>query len=241
MTSLTNDNADNQPLLPDNDRFGFKDIAEVLWLPALCVVVTATLSWLIWYHTSVPCTADLSRFAGCSPAPLARYITIDIFGRIITYSALTGAGGGVWNWNMISKERAARRAAENRAAEAERALAEERKRADEERQHADEERQHADEERKRADEQRQRAYADQQALWASLNEEKQALLAALAEERQQAAEERRQAAIERQRADEERQQAAKDRADLMAMVSGLLARLEERQNGNHADAGDASS
>ena len=219
MTSLTNDNADNQALLPDNDRSGFKDIAEVLWLPALCVVVTATLSWLIWYHTSVPCTADLSRFTGCSPAPLARYITIDIFGRIITYSALTGAGGGVWNWNMISKERAARRAAENRAAEAERALAEERKRADEERQ--------------LADEQRQRAYADQQALWASLNEEKQALLAALAEDR-------RQAAIERQRADEERQQAAKDRADLMAMVSGLLARLDERQNGNHAGAGDAS-
>ena len=209
MTSLTNDNADNQPLLPDNDRSGFKDIAEVLWLPALCVVVTATLSWLIWYHTSVPCTADLSRFTGCSPAPLARYITIDIFGRILTYSALTGAGGGVWNWNMISKERAARRAAENRVAEVERALAEERKRADEERQHADEE--------------RQRAYADQQAL-----------LAALAEERQQAA-------IERQRADEERQQAAKDRADLMAMVSGLLARLDERQNGNHAGAGDASS
>ena len=209
MTSLTNDNADNQPLLPDNDRSGFKDIAEVLWLPALCVVVTATLSWLIWYHTSVPCTADLSRFTGCSPTPLARYITIDIFGRILTYSALTGAGGGVWNWNMISKERAARRAAENRAAEVERALAEERKRADEERRHADEE--------------RQRAYADQQAL-----------LAALAEERQQAA-------IERQRADEERQQAAKDRADLMAMVSGLLARLDERQNGNHAGAGDASN
>ena len=227
MTSLTNDNADNQPLLPDNDRSGFKDIAEVLWLPALCVIVTATLSWLIWYHTSVPCTADLSRFTGCSPAPLARYITIDIFGRILTYSALTGAGGGVWNWNMISKERAARRAAENRVAEAERALAEERNRADEERQ--------------LADEQRQRAYADQQALWASLNEEKQALLAALAEERRQAAEERRQAAIERQRADEERQQAAKDRADLMAMVSGLLARLEERQNGNHAGTGDASS
>ena len=220
MTSLTNDNADNQPLLPDNDRSGFKDIAEVLWLPALCVIVTATLSWLIWYHTSVPCTADLSRFTGCSPTPLARYITIDIFGRILTYSALTGAGGGVWNWNMISKERAARRAAENRAAEVERALAEERKRADEERQ--------------LADEQRQRAYADQQALWASLNEEKQALLAALAEER-------RQAAIERQRADEERQQAAKDRADLMAMVSGLLARLDERQNGNHAGAGDASN
>ena len=168
MTSLTNDNADNQPLLPDNDRSGFKDIAEVLWLPALCVIVTATLSWLIWYHTSVPCTADLSRFTGCSPTPLARYITIDIFGRILTYSALTGAGGGVWNWNMISKERAARRAAENRAAEVERALAEERKRADEERQ--------------LAYEQRQRAYADQQALWASLNEEKQALLAALAEE-----------------------------------------------------------
>ena len=220
MTSLTNDNADNQPLLPDDDRSGFKDIAEVLWLPALCVIVTATLSWLIWYHTSVPCSADLSRFTGCSPAPLARYITIDIFGRIITYSALTGAGGGVWNWNMISKERAARRAAENRAAEVERALAEERKRADEERQ--------------LAYEQRQRAYADQQALWASLNEEKQALLAALAEER-------RQAAIERQRADEERQQAAKDRADLMAMVSGLLARLDERQNGNHAGAGDASN
>ena len=220
MTSLTNDNADNQPLLPDDDRSGFKDIAEVLWLPALCVIVTATLSWLIWYHTSVPCTADLSRFTGCSPAPLARYITIDIFGRILTYSALTGAGGGVWNWNMISKERAARRAAENRAAEVERALAEERKRADEERQ--------------LAYEQRQRAYADQQALWASLNEEKQALLAALAEERQQAA-------IERQRADEERQQAAKDRADLMAMVSGLLARLDERQNGNHAGTGDASN
>ena len=208
MTSLTNDNADNQALLSDNDRPGLKDIAEVLWLPALCVIVTATLSWLIWYHTSVPCTADLSRFTGCSPTPLARYITIDIFGRILTYSALTGAGGGVWNWNMISKERAARRAAENRVAEVERALAEERKRADEERQHADE--------------QRQRAYADQQALLAAL------------------AEERRQAAIERQRADEERQQAAKDRADLMAMVSGLLARLEERQNGNHAGAGDAS-
>ena len=50
-----------------------------------------------------------------NPAPTARYISVDIFGRMLTYGAVVAGGLGFWRYEMIKRERAARIAAENRA------------------------------------------------------------------------------------------------------------------------------
>ena len=50
-----------------------------------------------------------------NPAPIARYIGVDIFGRMLTYGAVVAGGLGFWRYEMIKRERTARIAAENRA------------------------------------------------------------------------------------------------------------------------------
>ena len=161
---------------PDNESPTFGDIVEILRLPILSALVTAAVTWLIWYYTNAPCTPELASLKGCNLSQAARYINVDVFGRMLTYAVLVGGIGGLWKYDMIKKERAARIAAENQ-------LAEFQKQATEERQQATEERQQATEER--------------QALLAALaeerqqaTEERQQALLALAEERQQAATER---------------------------------------------------
>ena len=141
---------------PD-DRPTLGDIVELIWLPALGGIATATITWLIWYYTIAPCTLELAQITGCNPAPIARYIGVDIFGRMLTYGAIVAGGLGFWRYEMIKRERAARIAAENRAiaiqqqAEAERRQAEaERRQAEAERQQVAEERQQVAEERRQA-------------------------------------------------------------------------------------------
>ena len=102
-------------------------------LPALFAVVTAAIAWVIWYYTNTVCTAELAAIIGCNPAMIARYIDIDIFGRMLTYSAITAAAGGVWNYSMFTKMRAVIAAETKRANEAEQRLAEYRQQIDEER------------------------------------------------------------------------------------------------------------
>ena len=112
------------PIELDSQRPGIRDIWEAGRAPGLFAIVTAAITWVIWYYTNTPCTAELSASIGCNPATIARYIDVDIFGRMLTYSAITAAAGGVWNYNMFTKMRAVIAAETKRANEAEQRLAE---------------------------------------------------------------------------------------------------------------------
>lgn len=150
----------------------------------------------IWYYTNTPCTPEVATLNGCNPAIIARYINVDIYGRMLTYSAILAGVGGVWNYDMFTKMRAAIAAERSRADEAEKQLAEYRLQVEEERrqereaffealaeerQQAMQERQRRiDEERQRAAEERQQA-AEDRALFAATLTEITAQLARLAE------------------------------------------------------------
>ena len=122
----------------DMDRTTLGDVAELLWIPALLAIATAAVTWLVWYYTHTVCTLEIAGLTGCNPARIARYLDIDVFGRMLTYAALVGGIGGLWQYDMIRKERAARIAAQKQLAELQRQWQEERERAA---QHAAEERQ----------------------------------------------------------------------------------------------------
>ena len=159
------------PALPETERVTARDAWELLKLPGLIAAITAVSTWLIWYYTSTPCSPELAERTGCNAAAIARYINVDIYGRILTYSAITGAAGGVWNYDMFTKMRAAIAAERSRADEAVKQLAEYRQQVDEER------RQEREaffemlvEERERAAEERRRSDENQQAFMATLSE-----------------------------------------------------------------------
>ena len=113
-------------------------MAEILWLPLLVGLIVAGVTWLIWYYTSIPCAPELATSHYCNPAPVAKYINVEIWARCLTLGALTGGiiGGGV-NYAMFSRERAARIAAETIAAEERKLREEERKLREEDRQRID--------------------------------------------------------------------------------------------------------
>ena len=115
-----------------------QDMAEILWLPLLVGLIVAGVTWLIWYYTSIPCAPELAPSHYCNPAPVAKYINVEIWARCLTLGALTGGiiGGGV-NYAMFSRERAARIAAETIAAEERKLREEERKLREEDRQRID--------------------------------------------------------------------------------------------------------
>ena len=171
----------NEPLTPaalDSERPRLRDIYEVARLPALFAILTAAVTWLIWYYTNTPCTLELAERTSCNPATVARYIGVDIYGRMLTYSAITAAAGGVWNYNMFTKMRAQIAAERQRADEAIKQLAEYRRQADEERRQTDEERRQTDEERRQERdtfmallaEERRRSDENQQAFMAALSD-----------------------------------------------------------------------
>ena len=120
---------------PD-DRPTLGDVVELIWLPALGGIATAAVTWLIWYYTIAPCTLELAQITGCNPLPIARYIGVDIFGRVLTYGAVVAGGLGFWRYEMIKRERAARIAAENRVIAMQQQMEAERQQAAEERRQA---------------------------------------------------------------------------------------------------------
>ena len=67
--------------------------------------------------------------AADNPAMIARYISVDIFGRMLTYGTVVAGGLGFWRYEMIKRERAARIAAENRAIAIQQQAADERRQA----------------------------------------------------------------------------------------------------------------
>lgn len=116
----------------------FRDLAEILWLPALIGMVTAAATWFIWYYTAVSCPPESAALHHCNPGRVARYVNVDIWARCLTLGTLIGGliGGGA-NYTMFSRERAARIAAETMAAEANKRADEERKLREEDRQRID--------------------------------------------------------------------------------------------------------
>lgn len=155
----------------DSERPGIRDIWEVARLPTLFAIVTAAATWIIWYYTNTPCALELAARSSCNPAEIARYVNVDIFGRMLTYSAIVAAAGGVWNYNMFTRMRAQIAAERQRADEAIKQLAEYRQQTEEERRRERqaffealaEERQWIAEERQRSDE-------NQQAFMAALSD-----------------------------------------------------------------------
>ena len=201
------------PALLDEERPSARDVWEVARLPGLIAIITAAATWLIWYYTNTPCTPELAARTNCNPAEIARYINVDVFGRILTYSAITAAAGGVWNYNMFTKMRAQIAAERQRADAAIQQLAEYRQQMEEERRQVEKERWQAAEERRQAAEQRQQA----------------------AEERQLRMEE------EFRRSEEERRTVMQQNAELnRAMLAALteltaeIVRLRQERNGNGA-------
>ncbi len=167
------------PAVPDpyGARPSPRDIYELLRLPALVATLTAVATWLIWYYTNTSCTPELATVIGCNPTTIARYIDIEVYGKMLTLSAITGAAGGVWNYDMFTKMRAAIAAERARADEAEKQLAEFRRQAEEERRQWDEERRLEDEERRRQAEEERRERDEER------RQERESFMAMLAEER----------------------------------------------------------
>ena len=173
---------DPTELATDSEQRTVDDIIEVAWLPALLALITAASTWLIWYYTHTACTPEVAALTGCNPGSVAKYVNVDVFGRMLTYGGLVGGIGGFWRYDMIKKERAARIAAQNEAVELRKQLQEERvknaARREEERLRI---MSALVEERERAAEDRQQAAEDRRAFLAALSE----LTAELAHLRQQ--------------------------------------------------------
>ena len=162
-----NDNPTPTPATVAEEGPSIRDVWEVARLPGLLAVVTAAVTWLIWYYTSTPCTLELAARIGCNPAEIARFIDVDVFGRMLTYSAITAAAGGVWNYNMFTRMRAE--------------IAAEKQRADAERQRADAERQRADSAVQEVVEYLRQAEAERRSMMQQNAELNRAMLAALTE------------------------------------------------------------
>ena len=181
------------PAVPDPyaARPSARDIYELLRLPALVATLTAVATWLIWYYTNTSCTPELATVIGCNPTTIARYINIEVYGKMLTLSAITGAAGGVWNYDMFTKMRAAIAAERARADEAVKQLAEFRRQAEEERRQRDEERRLEDEERRQRDEERRledeerrrQAEEERRERDEERRQERESFMAMLAEER----------------------------------------------------------
>ena len=134
--------------------------------PVILGALLAGLTWLVWYFTKVPCTADNAVSGLCNPNVVASFINVDIMSRCTAaWLGATTLTGGI-NAIMLRRER----------------------------ERADEERKRADEERKRADERieqlmnelrEERRQADER-----LAEERRQADERLAEERRLATEER---------------------------------------------------
>ena len=166
--------------LPTNaERRTVRDIVEMVWLPALLALITAASTWLIWYYTHTVCTLEIAALTGCNPGSVARYINVDVFGRMLTYGGLVGGIGGFWRYDMIKKERAARIAAQNEAVELRKQLHEERVKNAAIR---EEQRQRREEEQRLREEERQRQWTEErQLMMQQAAEDRRAFLAALTE------------------------------------------------------------
>ena len=63
--------------------------------PVLLGAALAGLTWLVWYFTKVPCTADNAFRGLCNPGVVASFINVDIMSRCTTaWLGVTTLTGG---------------------------------------------------------------------------------------------------------------------------------------------------
>ena len=203
---------DSTGIAPSAEPPSVADIVEVVWLPALLALVTAASTWLVWYYTHTVCTPEVAALTGCNAGPVAKYVNVDVFGRMLTYGGLVGGLGGFWRYDMIKKERAARIAAQNQLAELQRKWQEERQ------------------------QEHEAFMATMEELRRNSAEERERAAQQAAEERERAAEERERVA---QNAAEERERAAQQAAEerqafltVLMELSAEIAHLRQQRNGN---------
>jgi len=121
--------------------------------PVILGALLAGLTWLVWYFTKVPCTADNAVSGLCNPNIVASFINVDIMSRCTgAWLGATTLTGGI-NAIMLRRER----------------------------ERADEERKRADEERKRADERIEQLMNELREERQQSAQERQAMLATIAE------------------------------------------------------------
>ncbi len=76
--------------------FALLDLVEILWLPLVIGLVTAAVTWSIWYYTNVPCPAESAALHYCNPARLARYIYVEIWARCRNLGTVFDPGHAGW-------------------------------------------------------------------------------------------------------------------------------------------------
>ncbi len=111
----------------------FRDFWEILRLPALFALAAIAVTWAVWYFTNTSCPPDLAQTTGCNPSRIARYISLDSLNKMLTHAVIAGGGGGLWSYIMITRERKAREAAEERERQVRETAAAEQQKAAEER------------------------------------------------------------------------------------------------------------
>ena len=198
-------------MLPD-----FRTLVVALWAPALAGALAAATTWLVWFYTTAPCTADNAIELMCRPSPIARYISASVLHHCFIHGSIAVTIVGGSDIMLFLRERHRN----NQMMEMMRAFMEE---VTEQRRQEVEARREAEE--RAAEERRQEVEARREAEERAAEERRQT-----AEERRQAAEERRQA--EERAAEERRQATAQATAQQEAFLEALN-RLTEAiaQNG----------
>ena len=90
----------------------YRDLWEILSLPAALALAAVVGTWLVWYFTSGSCTLELAESTGCNPSRVAGYVNLEILNKATTHAAIAAGGGGLWSYAVITRERKAREAAE---------------------------------------------------------------------------------------------------------------------------------
>ena len=76
-------------------RSGLRTLALALWAPALAGALATAVTWLVWFHTAMPCTPENAVKLMCQPGPLARYLSTTVLHHCAIHAgiAITITGG----------------------------------------------------------------------------------------------------------------------------------------------------
>ncbi len=72
-----------------------KTVTSFLWAPTVSGALAATLTWLVWFYTTLPCTPETALALKCRPTPLALYLSASALHHCIIHAsiAITITGG----------------------------------------------------------------------------------------------------------------------------------------------------
>lgn len=145
-------------MLPD-----LRTVFIALWAPALAGTPAATITWLVWFYTTAPCTADNAIELMCRQNPMARYISTSVFHHCVIHASIAATIVGGPDLMLFLRERQRNNQMMEFIQTTLEQMAEERRQATEERRQAEE---RAAEERRQAAAQ---AAAQQEAFLEALN------------------------------------------------------------------------